>query len=326
MTRGITETDVWTACDALLLSGARPTIERVRQHVGRGSPNTVGPYLDTWFKGLGARIQDPAAFAAPSDVPDPVHQASKHLWEVAQAEARRDIHQRVADGVAEAAALAHVCEVRALQAEAALEDAGQAAHRLEQDLVARGKELEQAHRDQAAERARLEEVRIALAASNERVKQLEAQMSAALTDAARQIAAAVERADAADRRVALELERERSARTKAERAAVALADRLEVIRNEGATAAEAAQRKLDAAHEQVSALNAQLAIATTELVQQRAQLQDVRHVAEADARTARDQSAALQQSLDRLTAILEARRPRAAGARSKRVEGEAAMA
>ena len=59
MARGITENDVWMACDALLLAGARPTIERVRQHIGSGSPNTVSPYLDTWFKGLGSANQGP---------------------------------------------------------------------------------------------------------------------------------------------------------------------------------------------------------------------------------------------------------------------------
>ena len=67
MARGITETDVWTASDALLLEGARPTIERVRQKIGRGSPNTVSPYLDTWFKSLGARIKDPGAFSTPPE-------------------------------------------------------------------------------------------------------------------------------------------------------------------------------------------------------------------------------------------------------------------
>ena len=69
---------------ALLLEGARPTIERVRQKLGRGSPNTVSPMLDTWFKHLGTRIKDPGAFSAPGSTPDPVHQAAKHLWEVAQ--------------------------------------------------------------------------------------------------------------------------------------------------------------------------------------------------------------------------------------------------
>jgi chromosome segregation ATPase len=87
---GIKETDVWTAADALLLEGARPTIERIRQKVGRGSPNTVGPYLDTWFKGLGARIRDPGAFAARTGVPDPVAQAATHFWEAALALARSE--------------------------------------------------------------------------------------------------------------------------------------------------------------------------------------------------------------------------------------------
>ncbi|WP_368859848.1 DNA-binding protein, partial [Escherichia coli] len=47
MATGITEVDVWRASDALLLEGARPTIERVRQKIGRGSPNTVSPHLES---------------------------------------------------------------------------------------------------------------------------------------------------------------------------------------------------------------------------------------------------------------------------------------
>jgi chromosome segregation ATPase len=85
---GIQETDVWAAADALLLEGARPTIERIRQKAGRGSPNTVGPYLDTWFKGLGARIRDPGAFAAAPAVPDPIAQSATHFWETALSVAR----------------------------------------------------------------------------------------------------------------------------------------------------------------------------------------------------------------------------------------------
>lgn len=88
MATGITENDVWTAADALLLEGARPTIERVRQKIGRGSPNTVSPHLETWFRALGARIKDPGAFAAPPAIPDPVTQAATHFWEAALAEAR----------------------------------------------------------------------------------------------------------------------------------------------------------------------------------------------------------------------------------------------
>lgn len=93
MATGITENDVWKAADALLLEGQRPTIERVRQKIGRGSPNTVQPHLDSWFRGLGARIRDPKAFAAPSSTPDPITQVAEHLWQVALSEARASVEQ-----------------------------------------------------------------------------------------------------------------------------------------------------------------------------------------------------------------------------------------
>lgn len=90
-TRGITEIDVWQAADALLLEGARPTIERVRNKIGRGSPNTVSPHLETWFRSLGARIADPTAFSAPPALPDPISQAATHFWEAALAAARAEV-------------------------------------------------------------------------------------------------------------------------------------------------------------------------------------------------------------------------------------------
>ncbi len=92
--RPITKDDVWKAADALLLEGARPTIERVRQKIGRGSPNTVSPYLDTWFRSLGARIKDPLAFSAPPAAPDPVQQLAQHLWETSLATARQEVEER----------------------------------------------------------------------------------------------------------------------------------------------------------------------------------------------------------------------------------------
>ena len=50
--RGVQMEEVWAAADTVLNLGERPTIERVRQHLGRGSPNTVGPMLDGWYRGL----------------------------------------------------------------------------------------------------------------------------------------------------------------------------------------------------------------------------------------------------------------------------------
>lgn len=130
MATGITETDVWTAADALLLEGARPTIERVRQKIGRGSPNTVSPYLETWFRALGARIKDPGAFAAPAAVPDPVAQAASHFWEAALSEARAQQEQAYRGRWEE---LAREGEQLASDAEQLQQREAQLAHR-EQDL------------------------------------------------------------------------------------------------------------------------------------------------------------------------------------------------
>jgi len=57
MARGITESDVHTAADELVASGERPTVERIRTHLGTGSPNTVTRWLETWWKNLGLRLQ-----------------------------------------------------------------------------------------------------------------------------------------------------------------------------------------------------------------------------------------------------------------------------
>jgi len=93
--RGIQEDDVWGAADALLAEGLRPTIERVRQKIGRGSPNTVSPLLERWFASLAARLAggtDPSAnLAAGHDadgVPVSVRNATRLLWETARREAQ----------------------------------------------------------------------------------------------------------------------------------------------------------------------------------------------------------------------------------------------
>ena len=82
---------MWTAADALIAQGLRPTIERVRQHIGRGSPNTVSPMLEAWFSTLGARlgVMNASAEGAQESAaaPKPVLAAAQQLWEIAQREA-----------------------------------------------------------------------------------------------------------------------------------------------------------------------------------------------------------------------------------------------
>jgi len=159
MARGITDKDVWAACDALLLSGERPTIERVRQKIGRGSPNTVSPLLDTWFKGLGARIADPGAFAAAPDVPEPVQQAAKHFWEAALAATRKDFDERLNDSLAAAVANVEAEKERSAQAESAAYTAAAKLARAENELAERTARLDEERVARAADQARLDEAK-----------------------------------------------------------------------------------------------------------------------------------------------------------------------
>lgn len=95
MAIGVQESDVWAAADALLHAGEQPTIERVRQHLGRGSPNTVGPHLKAWFRALGARIGGSAQ--APSAAPDSVIAAAQQFWESALSAAKIEWQQAIDD-------------------------------------------------------------------------------------------------------------------------------------------------------------------------------------------------------------------------------------
>lgn len=84
--RGIQSEDVVQAADALIAEGLRPTIERVRQKIGRGSPNTVGPLLDAWFGTLAGRLglEENAIGTEPKcKPPEAVQQAVNQLWESA---------------------------------------------------------------------------------------------------------------------------------------------------------------------------------------------------------------------------------------------------
>src|SRR4030095_5454620 len=91
--RGIQQQEVFDAADRLLAEGLRPTIERVRQKIGRGSPNTVSPMLERWFASLGERLAAgpaPGALVAGNDadgVPVSARNAARLLWETARREA-----------------------------------------------------------------------------------------------------------------------------------------------------------------------------------------------------------------------------------------------
>ncbi len=96
MARGITESDVHTAADELVAKGERPTVERIRAHLGTGSPNTVTRWLETWWNRLGTRLQP----ARPDldDAPAVLTELAGQWWELALKHAREAAHREGRQG------------------------------------------------------------------------------------------------------------------------------------------------------------------------------------------------------------------------------------
>jgi hypothetical protein len=85
--RGVTAADVERAADALLRAGVRPSVEKIRAKLGGGSPNTVNPMLDAWWKRLAARLD--AGPSALHRLPETVAHVAEALWMQALEEGRR---------------------------------------------------------------------------------------------------------------------------------------------------------------------------------------------------------------------------------------------
>lgn len=209
MARGISETDVWNACDALLLEGARPTIERVRLKIGSGSPNTVSPFLETWFRHLGGRIKDPGAFSAPSSVPDPVQQAANHFWEAALAETRRDFDQRLSDGMAGAVEIVAAEKERAARSEAVATEVTRSLALLQVKLAEQIATNETERLARAIAMADLAHARVATKSLELRLAGVEEVLFNERSQHGDALEAAVQRAEEAQRRAALQIEHER---------------------------------------------------------------------------------------------------------------------
>jgi len=107
MAKGVTENDVHVAAYAVLARGERPTVERIRAHLGTGSPNTVTRWLETWWGAAGARLTAHESRLALPDAPKEVAAVASQLWELALHCARGDAEASLAG---ERAALAEVRE------------------------------------------------------------------------------------------------------------------------------------------------------------------------------------------------------------------------
>ncbi|MEN5139441.1 DNA-binding protein [Pseudomonas juntendi] len=80
MAVGVPENDVFAAADAVLARGERPTVERVRLELGRGSPARVGGLLDQWWEQLAGRLRGETRLPG---LPTEVAQAFVAIWQQA---------------------------------------------------------------------------------------------------------------------------------------------------------------------------------------------------------------------------------------------------
>jgi len=230
--RGIQESDVFAAADALLAEGKRPTIERVRGKIGRGSPNTVSPMLERWFATLGERLVSAQAGSARSagndangmlDVmPVGVRNAAKLLWETARREAQ-DIQRGELASVREAlqAQQATLAEAQAALAQredafaqarvsldAALASSQQAREALERQIKEHAIEAHRVRTGLEDEIRRLAALLAQAAQTQERMRREHADTLAAKDQDLRQAEA---RHDAHEKRLLAEVDRTRQA-------------------------------------------------------------------------------------------------------------------
>lgn len=97
MARGITESDVHTAADEIVGAGERPTVERIRAHLGTGSPNTVTRWLETWWRALGARLNTRQRNLSLPEAPEEVTKLAGEWWALALEHARSEAENGFAD-------------------------------------------------------------------------------------------------------------------------------------------------------------------------------------------------------------------------------------
>ena len=147
MPKGISEIDVHQAADALVAQGERPTVERIRAHLGTGSPNTVARWLGTWWQRLDERLQAGPSGLVAGNPPADVAALAQQWWEVAVTHAHTVASQALVD--ADAALQTRIDTLTASETQIVNERLAWAAERTElvhaRDLAQRGVSDLEAH-------------------------------------------------------------------------------------------------------------------------------------------------------------------------------------
>lgn len=282
--RGIQEHQVWAAADALIAAGERPTIERVRQQLGSGSPNTVSPMLDSWFKTLPGRlgVKAPTEAEAGYRMPAEVTAHVKALWDVARKEAsdlardavaaqERQLAQR-----AEALTIAEA-EHRKRQAELADTQAALEAALLKANETINGleRQLESARQRQVAVDAQVEQARSAWSASQADQQRLRDEHAAAMAARDQADRQREDRSDAQQKRALLEIDRAREETRKVTAAAAREAARAVDKESKLTDAMDEATRRLREAESALAAANAERGLQDERMAELERQLADI---------------------------------------------------
>lgn len=142
MAHGITEAQVHAAADALVEAGDRPTVERIRAHLGTGSPNTVTRYLESWWVGLGGRLATQRASASVPAAPAEVVDLASRWWEAALSASRSHIESEMASERASVATARATLANDAEALQSRLEDGLAAASQADQARILAEQRLE----------------------------------------------------------------------------------------------------------------------------------------------------------------------------------------
>lgn len=305
MAKGKTQEDVFEAANALLRNGERPTVEKIRAYLGGGSPNTVGPHLDAFYRSLANRLGGKPVTSLSAEIPIPVARAAEKLWTDAVELAREEFSRKLEAGLA----AAHEARNQAMSNAAALTESLAAAQSRTSQLAVSNddlkKQLEQVHAQLAqttaelqGERRASEDLRDQLLAAARELNQIRAQCQA-------DVKLANERVDAAGERAAKMIDAERVARRTADARVESLTRQVESLREKIHENDLAAAEKLGRAEGEVAALREQLSQAVTENDQAKARLQ----AALSDLAEATQLAGQLRAALDLAKANQESARP-----------------
>jgi len=230
---GVPETAVFSAADRVLARGERPTVERVRAELGRGSPARIGQLLETWWDALAQRLAGHTALPA---LPETVASAFARVWEQAAAAARAAAEHEVAGERAALATLTQTLHDEAGLQATALQEAQAETRRLRvasDDARQQGAELQRRIEQQVEELAALRAQRDVLSArvlaGETELTEVRAQLAASRVDARNERAEWGGQIRALEERAAREIDRARQ--------------ELKAVKAETTSAAKAMQRR-----------------------------------------------------------------------------------